>query len=373
MRIGFATADYSRTIQDADGAPTLGGSGHYRCALPARALAAAGHETFVGGLLSHNQAVELGVRTWADGENHFDLDVLVLQRLMWDDLPDRVAECVAHGLVILNDVDDFFGGLDPSNRAFHTSSKSWNSETNREHYARTIARSTATTASTPFLADRYARSRSLLVRNAIDAESWLYAPESAEKTIGWVGALPWRSGDVETLRGILGPFCERHGFRAVHAGHLDGIRDPITAEEIPSFAERVGLDEGGVEKREMVPLAEYPSLFGGLAIGLVPLAEKGFNEAKSAIKGMEYAAAGVPFVAQATSEYRWLAERGIGRVARRPKDWIRHLEALADPAVRAEEAERNRRLVEDLGIDWLRGAWEGVLREVLDREDASAL
>lgn len=373
MRIGFATADWSRSIQDQDGAPTLGGSGHYRCALPARALAEAGHETFLGGLISHNQAVELGVRTWGDGENHFDLDVLVMQRLMWDDLPERVAECVRHGLTILNDVDDFWAGLDPSNRAFHTSAKSWNSEANREHYAKTISRSSATIASTPFLADRYARSRSILVRNAIAAEDWTYAPESDEKTIGWVGALPWRSGDVETLRGFLGPFCERHGFRAVHAGHLDGIRDPITAEEIPTFAGRAGLEEEAVEKRPMVPLSEYPSLFSGLAIGLVPLADKPFNEAKSAIKGMEYAAAGVPFVAQATSEYRWLEAQGIGRVARRPKDWIRHLNALADPAVRTAEAEKNRAAVERLGVDWLRGRWEAVLSEVLDRSDAPAL
>jgi spore maturation protein CgeB len=75
-------------------------------------------------------------------------------------------------------------------------------------------------------------------------------------------------------------------------------------------------------------------------IGIVPLNTLPFNEAKSSLKGMEYAFTGMPFVAADTQEYRKLRDDGAGNVAKRPAQWIKHMERLIDPAERKKEADR---------------------------------
>jgi hypothetical protein len=98
----------------------------------------------------------------------------------------------------------------------------------------------------------------------------------------------------------------------------------------------------------------------------VPLRDVAFNRAKSWVKGLEYAAASVPFVAQDLPEYGRLATgHGIGLLAHRTRDWLRWLERLQDPGFRGEEAERNllavTRLDIGLGLPLWRDAWMGAL------------
>jgi hypothetical protein len=45
-------------------------------------------------------------------------------------------------------------------------------------------------------------------------------------------------------------------------------------------------------------------MLNGIHVGLVPLTRGPFNEAKSYLKGLEYAAAGIPFIATPTEEYQ---------------------------------------------------------------------
>jgi glycosyltransferase involved in cell wall biosynthesis len=78
---------------------------------------------------------------------------------------------------------------------------------------------------------------------------------------------------------------------------------------------------------------------------LVPLNLVPFSEAKSYLKGLEYAASGIPFVASPTYEYRLLAKEGIGRIASTPDEWRDHVTELLDPDVRAAEAEKQLALV----------------------------
>lgn len=385
--LGIATRDWALGFLDERGHPTLGGSGHYRAGLPARALAEAGHEVYLGRLVAHNQVPRLGVKTWT-GRVEYP-PVMVLQRWMNSDLPPRIRAAREAGQVILSDVDDWWEGLDPANRAWTTTDPKASAEENRDHYRATLAASDAIVCSTPFLADRYRRlAPTHLVRNVVDLDRWPPPePRGGPPTLGWVGALPWRSkGDVEALAGFLGPFCARHGLRVVHAGHLPGVQGP-DGRELPTFAEAAGLarrevgDDGqpvlvsrqGVEVQTlpMRPSTEIPLLWQGMDVALVPLADKPFNEAKSAIAGMSAAAGGLPFVASASPEYRWLrGEHGIGRVARKPADWVRHLTALLDPEVRAAEGAENRRRVAALGLDRLRADWEAVLAKVTDRVPA---
>jgi glycosyltransferase involved in cell wall biosynthesis len=388
VRIGFATTDFSFGRRGPDGGPAFGGAGYYRCFLPAEACARAGHEVVWGGLISSNTTGQLGVQvleklSWIgpehpafpktytrpeaplwEGRHEFDLDVIVMQRWMLQDTWQYVMRARGEGQVVVNDLDDWFWGLDERNVAWAASHPRLNPTSNRDHYLLTCLASDVITVSTPYLADQLhgllkdlqaGRPPEIVVlRNMIDLERWRPRPiENEDLTYGWVGAIPWRSGDVETLKPWLGKFLTAHpevGFH--HGGHMDG-------ENLASFATLAGLPEDRVHKQWMQPTYERMKLYYPIDVGLVPLNDLPFNAAKSAIKGMEYLAAGSPYIAADTPEYRWAAEQGMGHLvrARVGKDWTAALGRMLDPGFR--EAERKRGMealkahdARALGIAW---------------------
>lgn len=362
LSLGFATQDWSFATDP----PTLGGAGHYRIGLPAAALAEAGYDVAVGaligarigkerhpalgvlpvGLMDADREAQLAAATWPD--------VLVMQRVMMADVAGHVHEARLAGQTVVQDIDDWFGGLPPSNRAFHTTHARANPEVNREHYFAVLAASDLVIASTPYLAERV-RGRcgapTVVIRNAIDLERWSPHPQQQPPTLGWVGALSHRARDLEQLRGLAHQVVG-HGYAAHfhHSGRQPGTEPACS---------RLGLRPDELESEPMAPITTYPHLFDAIDVGIAPLEDVPFNRAKSCIKGMEFAASGVPFVASDIDEYRWLAEEhGIGRVARRPRDWLRHLRELAELEVREAEALEQRRRLEALDIarrwpEWL--------------------
>ena len=117
----------------------------------------------------------------------------------------------------------------------------------------------------------------------------------------------------------------------------------------------------------MQPISKYPQLFRKIDIGMVPLNDVKFNYAKSGIKGLEYTAAGVPFVASYSPEYAILEEQGIGRVARNEREWIGHMEDLLDPRVRKEDVARNLEGVRKYQSMDIRGSeWSEVMHKIKD-------
>jgi glycosyltransferase involved in cell wall biosynthesis len=291
-------------------------------------------------------------------------ELLVCQRWMHAGAADLTRAARRAGQAVVHDVDDWFWGLDPANRAHRTTAKRTNPLQNREHYAKAVAAADAVTCSTPFLEQRL-RERfgvdTLLLRNAVDAVAFDKQPVADRDdrlVLGWVGALQWRSGDLETLAPWLDGWLARTGSSFVHNGTF-----PVDAD---TAAARAGVDPDraltGLEAR---PPWSYHELVGGFDVGLVPLADVPFNRAKSWIKGLEYAAAGIPFVAAATPEYVELASRGAGTVADTPERWMLALDALLDPAERARQSERGLAVAksQDWAARWTewQTAYEGIL------------
>jgi hypothetical protein len=117
VKIGFLTADWTEAFpEENDGRSMLGGSGWYRCGLPAKELALHGFETVVTdqvcpsdrGLILMDQ----------DGVVHDDVDVIVMQRLMHESAYNLVRVAQDGGQLVVNDVDDWYWGLHPSNAAY---------------------------------------------------------------------------------------------------------------------------------------------------------------------------------------------------------------------------------------------------------------
>jgi glycosyltransferase involved in cell wall biosynthesis len=122
-----------------------------------------------------------------------------------------------------------------------------------------------------------------------------------------------------------------------HAGHSDNS---------PAFAEVTGVNPNRVTTSPIVPINDYSSGFK-FDIGIVPLNDIPFNYAKSNIKGLEYAAANIPFVASDVPEYRHLHEDGVGHIARTPEEWVNQLEHLLTYQNRRLEAARSYQTVVD--------------------------
>lgn len=339
MKVGFGSTDWSLSVVGKDGHPVMGGAGWARLGQYKKLLP---YVTDIGVLINKNGL--FGVKDW-EGEMHFDHDVVVMQRAMFEDIPDKIKLAQANGQIIVNDLDDWYWGLSTSNGAFAASHPKLNPGENINHYKRVLGASDYVTVSTKYLADRISRWVScpiVVIPNFVDVAKFSPRKQSDDDvpTVGWVGSTGHRSGDLEVLAGLLLPLVESGKIRLHHSGDLASH---------PKFADLVKVPSDFVSTLPMVSPDDYPTLFQ-FDIGLVPLSDKPFNQAKSAIKGLEYAAAGVPFIASSTDEYQSLHENGIGFIAKKARSWTGLIESLRDPSYRKEQAKIVRNQVSKYDI-----------------------
>jgi len=359
MRIGFVSADWGRAAPGVP--PHAGGAGWVRIHQPAAMLAQHGHQVVVGAGVAGGRDDRLVPLDHHAKPLMLDPQIMVFQRWMNDEAATAIRDARKAGQIILQDVDDWFWGLDPRNQAHHSTSKRTNDLHNREHYKAAVEASDAAIVSTEFLARRLRERmgvQAIVVRNAVDQAAFATQPVrdvTDGLVVGWTGALAWRSGDLETMRDVLPGFLADCGGTFVHHG--------VFPADTETAADRIGLPPNlvGPSKRGKIP-TDYPENVAGFDIGIVPLNDIPFNHAKSWIKGLEYAAAGIPFVAQATTEYEAL---GCGLTAATPAQWRDALDRLRDPQVRAAEAAKGLKVAadHDLRVRWR--DWEKVYQSFL--------
>lgn len=339
IRLGIASGDWASPQKTADKKERWGGSGWARVGQYVPHLP---FNIVTGTLTWIND--HLGVMDPAGGLH--DVDVILMQRLMHDGIAENIVASQKQGIKIINDIDDWYWGLSPANDAFRHNHPKRNPKENFNHYRKIISRSDLVISSTPYLANRVAdfcKAPIVVSKNTVDITRFTPREHfpTPQPLVGWVGSTNHRSGDLETLRGILPALVRDGSIRLFHGG---------TQLQAPSFASKVGVSDEHVSTMPLVPHDEYPRLMV-MDIGLVPLTNMPFNRSKSDIKGLEYAAAGVPFIASSLDAYIELQhDLGIGRIAKKPLNWAKHIKELSDHRVRKEEAERNRELVSNRDI-----------------------
>jgi len=339
------------------------GCAWYRCYLPMKELEKHGWGTGIG-FPGYNKDHGFGLLIPDDRAIH-GWDIIVFKLIMLKSVADKVDEARANGQKIVVDIDDWFEGLEKSNLAYKMTDPSRNPENNKEHYMKIIDSADAIITSTPFLYDFYKNEKKVknifLVRNGIDIDRWQPRNDHARwlPTVGWVGATPWRSMDLETLAPFFGSYLEENRLQFHHSGNI------INA---PKASDQLGIPKNvKVTFEPMQPITKYPQIFRKIDIGLVPLNNVLFNHAKSAIKGLEYAAAGVPFIASYSPEYEILEELGVGRVAHSGAEWMAHLNELLDPKTRKEEVDKNYENLKLTQTMECRGKdWDTVMREIAE-------
>ena len=346
MTVGFITKDFTSLVP-----PIPGGCAYYRCYLP---MLAVGNYARMG-LPAWDPIRGFGVQESND-MGIFGFSTVVLKLIMdrWTPKQIELAQNLKQKVVV--DVDDHYEGLTEANRAYEQTDPEKNKISNRENLTRTIEAADLVTVSTPFLYEWHKTHHNdnvALVRNSVNVNQFTVRKHTDRKpVIGWAGSTHYRNGDLELLREWLPDFLDSYDLKFHHAGHTP---------DAPSFAEVVGIDPARVTTSPLCRITEYAA---GLKfdIGIVPLTDIPFNHAKSNVKGLEYAAAGIPFVASDLPEYRLLHEDGVGLLATTPEEWRSQMEALLDPAFRRNQANIGRgTVVSKWSIEAMAGEWRGVL------------
>ena len=329
MAVAFITRDFNGRFPHL----TPAGCAYYRCLLP---MTVAGKQARMG-LPAWDPNKGFGVMN-TETTGIFGFDTVVLKLLMDRWIPKQIELAQSLGQTIIVDIDDFHEGLTPANKAYDLTHPEKNKRSNRDHYKRSIELADVVIVSTPFLYEHYKAQRDhvYLIRNGVSSEQFTRRKQrSGKPVIGWAGAINYRNNDLEQLRDWLPDFLERHDLMFHHAGH-----DP----EAPSFADITRVSPNRVTTSPIVHIGDYAK---GLKfdIGIIPLNDIPFNHAKSNIKGLEYVASGIPFVASDIPEYRVLHEDGVGRLATTPEEWEGHMQELLTYRVRKQEAARSYSVV----------------------------
>jgi hypothetical protein len=356
--IGYLTTDWAWGTQPLQ----PNGCAWYRCVLPGTELEKRGWVCGVG-IPGYNKKDGFGMVTGANKAVH-GWDIIVMKLVMHRDVLENMDMAAELGQKVVVDVDDFFDGLAPTNRAFAATDPNNSPDNNREIYAEIIRKSFAVICSTQFLFDYYSKIHKnvFLVRNGIDLKRYRrknhMTNDYRKTTIGWVGATPWRSSDLEELSGFLNNYLIANNLNFHHSGHTTNAA---------TAASQLMIDENRVSTMNLAPISDYPKLFDNIDIGIVPLRDIKFNQAKSFIKGLEYVAAGIPFIASPSPEYKFLFDAGIGRIANTPEEWIYHFDELRNRKMRRDESQENLELVKQFSIEAQADNWDATMRFILEQ------
>ena len=329
------------------------GCGYYRMREPARIAEREGVEVELAEAIPR---VELSGAGELDGlivPDALDADVIVFQRPVKGPLVDLMPHLQERGHTVVVDVDDDFSCIHPQHPAFdqfHPTRK--NTEVSHHHLMRACGMADMVTVTTPSLADRYGSHGRVAVLPNCVPEAMLDMPYLGDGlTLGWGGAHHMHPGDLEVTHHGIREVLDRTGWKFRVIGRGEGV------------SEKLGLDS--VEATGWLTLEGYQMGIGSLDVAIVPLGESRFNDGKSYLKGIEYAARGVPFVASPVPSYVQLANEGIGAIAApRGRTWRGVIERYINAPERRREASHAgreavaaRHTYEGEGWKWCE-AWE---------------
>lgn len=280
-------------------------------------------------------------------------DVVVVHR----PLSSRdVSQTVAHrkaGAVVLVDADDALNALPPGHHwTPPAGALAWHDEAVQE--------ATGLLVSTQRLAEVYGplARRTWVVPNRLPARigqyGWQHPPGDTRVRIGWAGIVSTHAHDLRWLA----PEAKR----MVSGALFTSIGDHRTQKELRL--------PGRIDKLLGFTYDER-TYYEGMAradIGIVPLLPCPFNEAKSALKAMEYMALGKPVVATRLPEQEALITQGIsGFLADSPAELADAVQELVrDKDLRRRMGEAAQTTMAGLWLEDSMEVLEGVLREVTD-------
>lgn len=322
-----------------------GGCGFYRLVAPANVLIAEGYDITLDKGASSIMCTRVGEKIM--GVEPIEADVVVLQRPLDRSLVDAIPFIQAQGIAVVVELDDDFWSVDRRSVAYR-----YLPNHNYDHLARACKMADLVTVSTPALANKVPTNKTKVLRNMVP-ESYFDTPLNPEANwslfeghlvVGWTGSPMTHVGDV----GVMGESL------------VNAVRETDSkffAIGSPSAGQEAGFRSGESAYTPPIVLENYPQAVKGLDLGIVPLKLTEFNEAKSYLKGLEYASLGVPFVASPTGEYRRLSATGCGDLASYRHEWYKTLKKLlTDEPYRIQRAYEGFDVAQSFTYE--RNAWQ---------------
>jgi hypothetical protein len=256
-------------------------------------------------------------------------DLLIMQRVGTKAQRQFVEWMRGQGVAVIVDADDALWAIRPDNVAF----SHWNDGPSHWSHMDTASLSAdLVTVTTQGLAQRYGKhGRVEVLPNVVPAEvaeMLTSVRDSLDQTptVGWAGFAGTHPGDLE----VMGDAMQR-----VVADTGAIVRVIGSASEASAI--------WGVDVDPVQPAAigmPYYTTLTSLDIGVVPLAAGKFNQCKSYLKALEYAACGVVPVVSDTPAHRELAKTMPVRICTTPQQWYETLTMLIEhPEQREEDAD----------------------------------
>lgn len=317
----------------------LQGCGYVRLIWHANVLKRAGHNVVVvppRGAMGIDGEVYLNPLDENDPRNHTlvslrvpdDADVMVFQRVLAKYVADAIPHIRRSGRAVVVDMDDDLTTVDPSNPAFLAMHPKYARDPMQHwgHAMNACLNATLVTVSTPKLLKVYApHGRGRVIENCVPyGFTELDHPDS--DVIGWGGSLHSHPKDMLPLGSAIAQLT-RSGADFAVVGPGNGVKQAL------------GLDREPLATGPVLIETWPTALAQNIGVGIAPLADTEFNASKSWLKPLEMSALGIPWIASPRAEYRRFQQMhpDAGKLAERPKDWLRLLRKLVDDELMREE------------------------------------
>ena len=198
-----------------------------------------------------------------------DADVVVMQRPARRHWSELIPHLRAAGIRVVVDMDDDFDNISPDNVAHRLYQPKLSPLRNRLWIHEACKLADLVTVTTPALARRYGYGHCRVLPNMVP-ESYLKVEADQSMVVGWPGSRGTHPNDLQVTGGAIQRALDANpmwGFHVIGTGA--GVAQALGLTEEPTNTGRV-----------WVPFAAYPAKLAELAVGIVPLEESPFNDAK---------------------------------------------------------------------------------------------
>ena len=322
------------------------GCGMYRMIWPGQAAKKAGKTVSV---LQRSPEIYVDTHTKSiRGINVGSAGVVVFQRPGSKQIKEIIPILQEQGRKVVIDMDDSLSKIHPRNPAFRSYDPRVNHKSNWMNAATACEKADLVTVTTEALAEEYgSHGRVKIIPNHVP--QWyldIKRPENENPIVGWTGYTATHVDDLRVTRGMINQVL------------VD------TGAKFAGFGDRNIFTELGVRLRPpheswgFTNIMEYPHWLSRFDIGLVPLQNSPFNEAKSWLKGLEYASLGIVPVVTPIGDYKNLVDLEMALPASSPKEWYSVVkELIEDGDMRRELSEKIRNTASQWTIEGNTNKW----------------
>lgn len=322
-----------------------GGCGYFRCVQPAKFLTRAG--------LANAKSVLQNPTP----EELLEADLVVMQYMGDMGASNIAGFCAQNNIPFMTEFDDFVHHVSPHNDGGYPA---WNPSTLHTHRSMEMTkRAFGVTVSTPQLAKEYFPYNPMMyiVPNYLDRDLWtnpLIRKLDGKIRIGWAGGNA-HADDLKMVSGVITKLVKEFKGKVIFETlgmTAHELHDVFPLREFPEQCPSCGY-EGNIHHWPGESLQNYPMTLAskGWDLAIAPVIGNSFGQAKSALKVMEYAAAGIPMVVSPIPSYRE-AEKGNAQIrfAETFEEWYDELKDLIQNPEKREAIARHNK-------EWAEGNW----------------